>query len=312
MLSFPGVVLAQSTLADAIQRGDRKTALEMIAKGADVNNAQADGTTPLHWAVYQVDRELVQALIKKGARADVVNRYGSTPLAEAIKVANVPLVELLLEVGANANVANEDGQTALMLAARTGNLAVAEALVREGADVNRRERMRGQSAVMWAAAQNHPEMVAFLVSKGADLSVRADATDWGSQITTEPRVMYRPVGGLTRSAVLTRSLVGEPVPRDRGGSTRPVGPDQPDRGDVRLRGRRHRGDERQLVGRGPGTGRCRGAAAGGKHLALDRRAGRGGGDGHAGDRPDLGGNAAGRPVVRRDGRLLWSDDGRGA
>ena len=55
--------------------------------------------------------------------------------------------------------------------------------MREGADVNRRERMRDQSAVMWAAAQNHPEMVTFLVSKGADLSIRADATDWGSQIT---------------------------------------------------------------------------------------------------------------------------------
>ena len=95
----------------------------MIASGADVNQTQPDGTTPLHWATYKVDRELVLALIKKGARADVVNRYGASPLAEAIKVANVPLVELLLEAGANANVANEDGQTALMLAARTGNVA---------------------------------------------------------------------------------------------------------------------------------------------------------------------------------------------
>ena len=197
MLPFPGVVLAQATLADAIQRGDRQAALAMLAGKVDVNQTQPDGTTPLHWATYKVDRELVLALITKGARADVVNRYGASPLAEAIKVANVPLVELLLEAGANANVANEDGQTALMLAARTGNVALAEALVREGADVNRRERMRGQSAVMWAAAQNHPDMVKFLVSKGADLSIRADATDWGSQITSEPRVMYRPVGGLT-------------------------------------------------------------------------------------------------------------------
>jgi len=196
-LALASPVHAQSALADRIQAGDRRAALEMIAKGADVNKAQVDGTTPLHWATYKVDRELVLALIQKGARADVVNRYGASPLAEAIKVASVPLVELLIEAGANANVANEDGQTALMLAARTGNVALAEALVREGADVNRRERMRDQSAVMWAAAQNHPDMVKFLVSKGADLSIRADATDWGSQITNEPRVMYRPVGGLT-------------------------------------------------------------------------------------------------------------------
>src|SRR5262245_30742708 len=99
-LLAPVPALAQSDLADAIQKGDRKAALALIAGGADVNKAQADGTTPLHWAVYKVDRELVQALIKKGARAEVVNRYGSSPLAEAIKVANVAMVELLLEVGA--------------------------------------------------------------------------------------------------------------------------------------------------------------------------------------------------------------------
>src|SRR5262245_33844616 len=50
---------------------------------------------------------------------------------------------------------------------------------------------------MWAAAEGHADMVAFLVSKGADLSLHARATDWPSQISNEPRVQYRPTGGLT-------------------------------------------------------------------------------------------------------------------
>src|SRR5215475_134513 len=185
------------TLADRIQAGDRKAALAMIASGADVNKAQPDGSTPLHWAAYRVDRELVQTLLKKGAKADVVNRYGASPLAEAARVADVDLAGMLLEAGADANASNEDGQTALMLAGRTGNVAVAELLVKHGADVNRRERFKDQSAVMWAAGENHPEMVAFLVSKGADLSIRARSTDWPTQISNEPRVQYRPTGGLT-------------------------------------------------------------------------------------------------------------------
>jgi ankyrin repeat protein len=191
-----GTASAQ-TLADRIQAGDRAAALAMIASGADVNKAQPDGTTPLHWAAYRVDRELVQTLLKKGAKADVVNRYGASPLAEAARVANVDLVGMLLEAGADANASNEDGQTALMLAARTGNVAVADQLVKHGADVNRRERFKDQSAVMWAAGENRPEMVAFLISKGADLSARAKATDWPTQISNEPRVQYRPTGGLT-------------------------------------------------------------------------------------------------------------------
>jgi ankyrin repeat protein len=186
-----------SALADRIQSGDRRVALEMIADGADVNRAQPDGTTPLHWAAYRVDQELAQRLLKKGAKANVVNRYGASPLAEAARVANVPLVGMLLEAGADANAGNEDGQTALMLTARTGNVAVAELLVKHGADVNRRERFKDQTAVMWAAGENRPEMVAFLVSKGADLSIRAKSTDWPTQISNEPRVQYRPTGGLT-------------------------------------------------------------------------------------------------------------------
>ena len=35
---------AQPALADRIQSGDRRAALELIAKGADVNQTQADGT----------------------------------------------------------------------------------------------------------------------------------------------------------------------------------------------------------------------------------------------------------------------------
>jgi ankyrin repeat protein len=187
----------QSALADRIQSGDRRAALTMIDNGTDVNRAQPDGTTPLHWAAYRVDQELVQKLLKKGAKVDAVNHYGASPLAEAVRVANVPIAGMLLEAGADANASNEDGQTPLMLAARTGNVAVAELLVAHGADVNRRERFKNQSAVMWAAGENHPEMVAFLVSKGADLSIRAQSMDWPSQITNEPRVQYRPTGGLT-------------------------------------------------------------------------------------------------------------------
>jgi uncharacterized protein len=190
-------VHAQSQLADRIASGDRRAALAMITAGADVNQAQLDGTTPLQWAAYRVDRELLAALLKKGARPNVVNKYGASPLAEAVKVASAEMVGMLLDAGADPNVANEDGQTPLMLAARTGDVGVARLLVQHGADVNWREQYRDQSAVMWAAAEGHADMVAFLVSKRADLTVRARANDWATQITSEPRVQYRPTGGLT-------------------------------------------------------------------------------------------------------------------
>src|SRR5262245_56710716 len=120
MTAAVGSALGQSqttTLADLIQAGNRKTALDRIRTGgADVNEAQPDGTRPIHWAVYRVDYELIEALIAKKAKVDVTNEFGSTPLAEAVRLADARMAKMLLDAGAGVEGANEDGQTALMLA----------------------------------------------------------------------------------------------------------------------------------------------------------------------------------------------------
>jgi ankyrin repeat protein len=200
-----GTAAADGTLADLIQRGDRDAALESIRTGADVNEPQGDGTTPLHWAIYRIDPGLVAALLQRGAQPGAINSYGSTPLAEAIKVADAGLVEMLLDAGADVEAPNQDGQTALMLAARAGAVDIAEILVRRGADVNAREAWRGQTALMWAADENLPELAKLLIDSGADVDIRAIANDWPAQITSEPRAQYRPTGGLTPLLYAARS-----------------------------------------------------------------------------------------------------------
>jgi ankyrin repeat protein len=198
-------VAADNSLAGLIQAGHRDAALKMIASGADVNAAQGDGTTPLHWAVYKIDAELTRALLQRGAKPNVVNSYGSSPLAEAVKVADARLVGMLLDAGSDADVPNQEGQTALMLAARAGSLEVADLLVRHGADVNAKERWRGQTALMWAADARSAELTRFLISHKADVNVRAMANDWPSQMTGEPRNQYRPTGGMTPLLYAARS-----------------------------------------------------------------------------------------------------------
>jgi ankyrin repeat protein len=201
-ISAAAPVLAQAqkdSLGNLIQSGNRKAALERIRAGADVNEPQADGTRPIHWAVYRADYELVEALIAKKARVNVTNEFGGTPLAEAVKLADARLVKMLLDAGSGPEGANEDGQTALMLAIKTGDLSVVKMLVDAGANVNAVEKVQNQTPLMWAAAatRNAGEMVKLLLSKGADVKARAKYSDWPSQITSEPRAQYRPVGGLT-------------------------------------------------------------------------------------------------------------------
>jgi ankyrin repeat protein len=206
LLLYSATAAAQSSLATLIQDGDRAAALAALdAPDADVNATQGDGTTPLHWAVYKVDHELVANLLERGAAANVTNKYGSSPLAEAVKLGDLQLVRQLLEAGADVESPNGDGQTALMLAATIGALDLAKRLVERGADGNAKEAWRNQTALMWAVDGNFPELTEFLIARGADVNVRASANDWDTQITSEPRAQYRPVGGLTVLVYAARS-----------------------------------------------------------------------------------------------------------
>jgi ankyrin repeat protein len=197
---------SKASLADLIQAGNGKTALDRIRTGADVNEAQPDGTRPIHWAVYRLDYELIEALIAKKANVDVTNEFGSTPLTEAVKLADARMVKMLLDAGAGVEGANQDGQTALMLAIKTAELPIVAMLIKAGANVNTAEKFQSQTPLMWAAAapKNAVEMVKLLLSKGADVKPRAKYTDWPNQISSEPRAQYRPVGGLTALLYATR------------------------------------------------------------------------------------------------------------
>jgi len=72
----------------------------VVGFGADINAAEPDGTTPLHWAVRADDLAKVNKLLAEGADAKAANRYGITPLYLACQNANPAMIERLLKAGA--------------------------------------------------------------------------------------------------------------------------------------------------------------------------------------------------------------------
>ena len=163
-------------LIEAVKKRNVESVRELLKQRPvriDVNTAQGDGATALHWAAHRDDLAIADLLIRSGARANVANDLGTTPLHLACTNRSAPMVERLLAAGANASAALPSGETVLMTCARAGDAAAVKALLAHGADVNAKEREHHQTALMWAAAQRHPDVVQLLIEAHADIRARS-------------------------------------------------------------------------------------------------------------------------------------------
>ena len=158
---------AEAPLADAAEKADRAAVRALVERRVDVNQAQVDGMTALHWAAYHDDLETAKLLVIAKADVKAANRYGVTPLSLACVNGNEAMVKLLLDAGADPNTKLPGDETVLMTASRTGKPGAVKALLAHGADAGAKER-RGQTALMWAAADGHDEVVEALLKAGAD------------------------------------------------------------------------------------------------------------------------------------------------
>jgi len=120
-------------------------AVQLIDRGANVNQKAKDGTTAIMAAasnklVYSPIVNLVTQLIQKGADVNARDNQGRTALMRASENGLLEVVKLLQDKNADVNAADNEGKTSLMLALTKGHLDVAETLVKRGANVNARDK----------------------------------------------------------------------------------------------------------------------------------------------------------------------------
>ncbi len=173
-LLFANNVLNANRLVDAVEKNESFEIQAFLTKDVDVNQAQIDGMTALHWAAHHNDTALALSLLERGANPSAQNRYGVTPIYLACLNGNSNLTRSLLDAGADPNATINGDETALMTAARTGNLATVKALIDAGAEIESTER-KGQTALMWAAHEGHVEVAELLLENGADFLTTLDS-----------------------------------------------------------------------------------------------------------------------------------------
>jgi ankyrin repeat protein len=160
---------------------DKDAVRTLLKNGEDVNAAQGDGMTALHWAARNGDLELTQMLLFAGANVKATTRLGGyTALLMAAEQGHAGVIAALIAGGADAKAANSLGTTPLMLAAKAGDPQAVTTLVENGAEIDATEKTFGQTPLMFAAATNRVEAIKALVKAGANVKATSKVNNVGN------------------------------------------------------------------------------------------------------------------------------------
>jgi ankyrin repeat protein len=179
--------------------GHEAVALLLIARSANINQADTLGMTALHHAVETRKRDLLKTLVASGVnvnarlatqglpfrRGDYVSRAGfggATAFWLAAMYGDVETMQQLVAAGADWRLPSRNGTTPLMVAAGLGQtdsrivpesrlLEAVKYLVSLGGDVNE-ANTGGQTAVHGAAGISGHAIIGYLASQGANLEAK--------------------------------------------------------------------------------------------------------------------------------------------
>jgi ankyrin repeat protein len=180
----------------------------LLARGADVNAEDSDGTMALHHAATnghdRVVRQLLDAgaminatcknqahgcraaihraaanghtavvkqLLDSGVDINVLDRWDSTPLHCAGHDGDAAMMQQLLEAGCDANARADHGRTPLHWAATNGDDMVAQRLLDAGGDASAKDK-NDTTPLHWAVMNGRSTVAQRLLDGGADIKAR--------------------------------------------------------------------------------------------------------------------------------------------
>jgi len=193
---------------DHFQFPNQERIAELLLKAGAVVDARTTRSceTPLHWAASADNPGVAEILLATGANLEAADAQGQTPLAVAAFFGAPNTIGILLRRGALVadvsiaagvgdmalfeakirdlfgtdtvpNLTAADGKTqrimdaALSMAAMHGRQPIAEYLLDLGVDPNSNplDGHSARTALHWAVYRNQPELVKLLIARGADL-----------------------------------------------------------------------------------------------------------------------------------------------
>jgi len=149
----------------ALERIDR-----LLEAGMDVNSVDEAGRSALFYSIAAEQLQTTRHLIRKGAQVNQPDWEGMTPLHVAATEGHTGCCSLLLSQGAQSTVKVKDtGRTPLHLAALNGTFYPVWLLVVSGASIDARDA-EGCTALQHSLALGGRSVPLFLIWRGADVN----------------------------------------------------------------------------------------------------------------------------------------------
>jgi len=160
----------------------------LVEKGADVNQPDPQGWTPLQNAARQRKDGMIKALIELGADVNRPDDSGMTPLIAAAMRDHVPSIKVLIEKGANIEQPGQQGFRPLALAIAENKYESAKALMEAGADLSAASGADGLTPLMLIAAQTSPaEGARFLPGSTRPSDIARGLVERGAEVNAQAK-----------------------------------------------------------------------------------------------------------------------------
>jgi ankyrin repeat protein len=140
----------------------------LLQSGAEVDMAEENEATPLHFAADQGRLEAIRVLVAAGANIDAKDKWGRTALMRTIKGRHASAGQLLVELGASVQEKSyEYSMSALMFAVTwTDSVPLVETLLKAGATINDDLDNEECNPLTRAAVNGNRTVFEFLLTKG--------------------------------------------------------------------------------------------------------------------------------------------------
>ena len=163
-------------MVTAAENGDLITVKNLLDQGADINQTDESGRTPIMAATYAHETKMVEYLLSNGADINKRDHMKNNPFLYAGAEGYNDILELLIEAEPDTKLVNRYGGTALIPAAERGHVGTVQLLLEKtDVDVNHVNKL-GWTALLEAIVLsdggiNHQEIIRLLIENGADVNL---------------------------------------------------------------------------------------------------------------------------------------------